>query len=194
MASKGFFLVLEGIDGSGKTTIARLLARTFKDALVTREPTLDSVPGKKIQAILRHEQAAPSPLAFQKLYIADRREHVANVIKPALAKGKLVICQRYVLSTLAYGTAFGVPRAKLAHRVITPDLTIFLDIPATLAMRRINARNQGKDYFEKKEKLEKIRKAYLKLAKPQGAVVIDGKPKPEVIAKQIWDILQTYGL
>lgn len=176
------FIVLEGIDGCGKTTIAKLLAKQLGNVLVTKEPTAGS---KKIQAVLRHQAVAPRPLDFQKLYIADRLEHIIKVIAPALAKGKIVICQRYALSTFAYGTAFGASYDALRHRFLQPDFTFLLDLPADLAMKRIASRKQGREYFEKREKLAKIRKQYLKLAKKFKAVIIDARPKPEVIAKKI---------
>lgn len=190
MASKDKdrFIVLEGIDGCGKTTIAKLLAKNLK-ALITKEPTMQSVAGKKIHAILQHEKPAPAPLEFQKLYIADRLEHIEKIIKPALTKSKTVICQRYALSTFAYGMAFGVAEKDLQHEFLKPDLTILLDLSAEEAMQRIASRKQGREYFEKKEKLAKIRKHYLKLSKKFKAVIIDARPKPEVIAKKIWNML-----
>ena len=185
---QGKFIVLEGIDGCGKTTIAQLLAKKIKNTWVTKEPTTETPAGKKIQAILRHKQPAPAPLIMQQLYITDRKAHTKK-IKAALAKGKIVICQRYALSTLAYGTAFGISQKALLHPYIKPDLTVLLDLPAEEAMKRIASRKQGREYFEKKEKLAKIRKQYLKLAKKYKAVIIDAKPATKVIVEKILSLL-----
>lgn len=187
---KGKFVVLEGIDGCGKTTIAKLLAPHLK-ALVTREPTSIGA-GRKIHNILRHRVKAPSPLEFQKLYITDRHAHLKRVILPALAQGKNVICQRYVLSTLAYGMAFGVAYDDIKHRVPKPDVTFLLDLPAKEAMKRIASRKQSNEYFEKLKKLEKVRRQYRLLAKRKNfgkIIVLDAQETPRVLISQIDEIL-----
>ncbi len=190
MASKGRFIVLEGIDGCGKTTIAKLLAPRLK-ALVTREPT-STGSGKKIHDILRHRVKAPSSVEFQKLYITDRHEHLKRVILPALALGKNVICQRYVLSTFAYGMAFGVAYEDMKHQVPKPDITFLLDLPATEAMKRIVSRKQSNEYFEKLKKLEKVRRQYRLLAKHKEfgkIIVLNALQTPHVLISKIDDIL-----
>ena len=195
MKNKGFFLVLEGIDGCGKTTIALRLAKRLRsgqaNVIVTKEPT---VANKKIHAILRQRTEAPRPLDFQKLYIADRLAHIKNVIKPALAKGKIVICQRYALSTFAYGMAFGVKLNDMKHDFLKPNMTILLDLAAKEAMRRIASRKQGREYFEKEVFLEKIRKQYLALAKKQNAKIIDALLSPKEIVDNLMDLITARGV
>ena len=186
MEKSGKFIVLEGLDGSGSSTQCELLknylaVRGIK-AIVTKEPTTAS---KKIHAVLRHRTVAPSPLEFQKMYIADRLAHIKNIIVPALAKGKTVICQRYALSTFAYGTAFGVSQKDLRHDFLRPDISFLLDLPANIAMKRIESRKKTTEYFEKTQKLAKIRGQYLKLAKKFKAIIIDARPIPELIVKKI---------
>lgn len=181
MASKGFFIVLEGIDGCGKSTIAKLLAKKL-NVWSTKEPT----PG--LQKRIEAARSKLSVLDMQKLYIADRIAHT-NKIKAALVKGKTVICQRYALSTFAYGTAFGVSQKDLQHDFLTPDITFLLDLPAQEAMKRITMRKETKEFFEKKEKLEKIRKAYLKLAKSHHALIIDARATPDVLIKELTDVI-----
>lgn len=187
MASNGKFIVLEGIDGCGKTTIATLLAKKLGNTWITKEPTSAN---KKIQAILRHQQSAPSPLELQKLYIADRLSHTKKIKR--ILETRNVICQRYAMSTFAYGTAFGVSQKDLQHDFLKPDMTFLLDIPVELAMKRIAGRKQDREYFEKKEKLAKIRKKYLALDRKKifGKIIkIDARPAPEIIAKKIlWHI------
>ncbi len=184
---RGKFIVLEGIDGCGKTTVAKLLAPKLK-AWSTKEPTTTSGAGKKIKAILEHKKAAPPILELQKLYMADRALHTKK-IEAVLGAGKNVVCQRYAMSTFAYGMAFGIPHKDLKHKFLEPDMTFLLDLPAEIAMKRIKSRKQGLEYFEKQEKLKKIRAQYKKLAKQFGATIIDARLTPEVIAKKILAIL-----
>ncbi len=197
MASKGRFIVLEGIDGCGKTTIALRLAKMLRSGqakiIVTKEPTTQTATGKKIQVILQHKQPAPTAREMQQIYITDRFAHTKK-IHAELAKGKTVICQRYAMSTFAYGSAFGVPHKDMEHDFLKPDITILLDLSAEEAMKRIASRKQGREYFEKKEKLAKIRKKYLGLANKFDAEIVDAKPAPEVIVERIWDILKKHGI
>lgn len=196
MASRGLFIVLEGIDGCGKTTVAQALSRRLRQAgkktLITKEPTLSSAPGKKIAAILQHKLPAPPPTDFQKLYIADRLRHIEKTLRPALSKGVIVICQRYALSTYAYGTAFGVAEKDLMHDVLKPDATFFLDIKVSLALKRIAARNQEVEYFEKRTLLKKIDRAYKQLMrnkKQWPVTVLDASEAPGAIVTKIVDKL-----
>ena len=122
------------------------------------------------------------------------RQYIKKVIAPALAKGKTVICQRYALSTFAYGLAFGVSLADMKHDFLKPDMTILLDLPAKEAMKRIATRKQGREYFEKEVFLEKIRKKYLKLSKTHSAIIIDAKPAPEQIVDNIVDLITAMGV
>ena len=193
---KGKFIVLEGIDGCGKTTIAKLLAVKLRKAgntvLVTKEPTRTTVAGKKIYQILQHQISAPSPLDFQKLYIADRLEHTQKTIEPAIAQGTVVICQRYALSTFAYGMAFRVPRDKLEHEFLEPDMTFFLKLSVMDAMERIRSRDQGTEYFEKRERLRKISSAYNTLVQQKNfgpIVVLEAVFSPHVLISQICALL-----
>src|SRR3989344_5348600 len=112
MASLGKFIVLEGIDGCGKTTIAGLLAKKMK-AWSTKEPT------RKLQKKIEATRSKLSVLDMQKLYIADRITHTKK-IKTTLAKNKTVICQRYAMSTFAYGSAFGVKKKDIEHDFLMP--------------------------------------------------------------------------
>ncbi len=185
MKSNGRFIVLEGIDGCGKTTIAKLLAKELSNTLITKEPTASS---KKIHAVLQHRAQAPKPLDFQKLYIADRLIHIKKVIVPALKKGETVICQRYAMSTYAYGMAFGLKEKDVTHEFLIPDVTFILDLPTSVAMERIKKRKEEKEYFEKREKLAKIRKQYLVLAKKSifgKIIIIDATATPAIIIKNI---------
>ena len=196
---RGTFIVLEGIDGCGKTTIAKLLAAKLRKAgekvIVTGEPTNGPI-GKKIHDILQGKLPAPAPIDFQKLYIADRLYHTERIIKPVLMSGSTVICQRYALSTFAYGTAFGVSRGALRHNFMKPDMTFFLDLSAEDAMRRIKRRGDGTEYFEKQNRLEKVSVAYRKLARGRSfgpITTLDAMLSPRMLISQIDTILAHSG-
>lgn len=203
---RGIFIALEGIDGCGKTTVAKLLSVWLKkrgfETLNTKEPTISSPAGEKIYAVLNHRVPAPSPLDFQKLYVADRTHHVARIITPALKRGMTVISQRYMLSTFAYGTAAGISYMKLMklHRDMmgknfrVSDVTCILDLPPRLAMQRIARRGAAPEYFEREKKLSKVRKQYLWLTtkKDLGLLyVVDARPAPVVIFKKIQGFLRS---
>ncbi|MBU3942499.1 dTMP kinase [Patescibacteria group bacterium] len=106
----GKFIVIEGLDGSGKTVqvtkLAEFLVNNGQNVLVTEEPTINSEAGRKVKEILR-DHLEIDPLEFQKLYIQDRKENLNNQVIPALREGKTVISARYFFSTFAYGTAHG---------------------------------------------------------------------------------------
>ena len=174
---RGRFIVLEGIDGSGKTAIAEKLGKMIEEAghvvLHTKEPTDAGRFARKIRLILGGKSPVPPPIIFRELYIKNRLEHTIQVIEPALMQGNIVLCQRYALSEFAYGMARGGSYASiqlshdkiLKNHFIQPDLTIILDVPASVAIRRINRRGKIPDLFEKKEMLSRVRTAYKRLSK-----------------------------
>jgi dTMP kinase len=134
------FIVLEGIDGCGKSTQARLLYEWLmeqgKDVLLTAEPTCNRI-GTFIREILSgSEKVDPKTLAL--LFTADRCEHLKNEIVPALSEGRIVVSERYYHSTIAYQSAQGVNREWLFdinHFVLEPTLTIFLDVKPEIAVK-----------------------------------------------------------
>ena len=144
---RGRFIVLEGIDGSGTTTQARRLVEALRarghTCLQTAEPSGGEV-GRLIRAQLSTRgDARPDPRALALLFAADRLDHVAREIEPALAAGATVVCDRYVVSSWAY-QSLDFPadwvRAINAHAP-WPDLTLWIDLPVAEAQRRIHARS-----------------------------------------------------
>lgn len=190
--ARGLFIVFEGTDGSGLTTQAALLAEFLqkrgKQIMLTKEPTNNYI-GQLIRIILKKEQKA-SPLALQLLFSADRAHHLATEIEPALAAGKTVICDRYILSTLAFGTADGNDLEflkKINERFRVPDATFVIDVPPDVAIERIKKSRGEFELFEEKQKFEKIRANYLKLKNLWPNIfIIDGNRPRDVVFQDVW--------
>ena len=177
------FITLEGIEGSGKSTVCDRLAAWLKakrlDLLLTREPGSSSL-GRKLRAILLDmDSVGLSEQSELFLYLADRAQHVREVLNPALNAGKIVLCDRYADSTLAYqGYGRGVDLDELtlvnnmAIRGLWPDLTLLFDLDANVGLERARKRNlqeaieQSEGRFEAEELdfHQRIRQGYLKLA------------------------------
>lgn len=161
----GKFIVFEGIDGSGKTTQARLLIG--KLGLLGHSIIFTHEPYKNVD--LKYMEDL-NPEERQKLFIEDRREHLEEIILPALELGKVVICDRYFLSTLAYGISEDIELEKLiamheeilGDKFILPDQIFVLDVPEEEAMKRLIGKKLPLGHFEKSEKLKKIRGIYSK--------------------------------
>lgn len=187
----GKFVVFEGLDGSGQSTQAALLADYFikqgEKVLLTKEPTKTTVAGKKISQVL-DEKIKISPLALQELFVKDRAEHLKKEIIPALKQGKIVISDRYFFSTLAFG-GLDVPMNELVRlndKFIYPDIIFFLRVRPEECLRRIVSRGEGIKFFEKLNKLKKILKNYQKTIKIFTSVAtINGEKSIEAISKKI---------
>ena len=177
------FITVEGIEGSGKSTVCDRLAAWLQakglDLLLTREPGSSSL-GRKLRAILLDmDSVGLSEQSELFLYLADRAQHVREVLNPALNAGKIVLCDRYADSTLAYqGYGRGVDLDELtlvnnmAIRGLWPDLTLLFDLDANVGLERARKRNlqeaieQSEGRFEAEELdfHQRIRQGYLKLA------------------------------
>ncbi|ACX72871.1 thymidylate kinase [Methanocaldococcus vulcanius M7] len=161
------FIVFEGIDGSGKTTISKKLAKSI-NAFWTYEPS-NSVVGELIRKILSgNVKVDDKTLAL--LFSADRIEHNKK-IKEEL-RYRDVVCDRYLYSSIAYQSVAGVDEdfiRSINRYALKPDLVFLLICDIETALKRINT----KDIFEKKEFLEKVQEKYLDLAKKEGFVIID---------------------
>jgi dTMP kinase len=184
----GFFVVLEGIDGAGKSLQAARLADALRArgerVLATREPT-DGPHGRRYRAWARGECEA-SPAAVLELFVEDRREHVADVIAPALAAGEIVICDRYVASTRAYQSAAGVDPGDIERALATcpapdPDLTLWLRLPIVAALARL-ARGEL-ERFERADFLARVDAVYGAL----GLTPIDASGSPEAVTTALVD-------
>lgn len=199
--TQGRFITLEGIEGAGKSTVARfardwLAARGITTQL-TREPGGTPLAERVRSLVLDRQGEAITPVTETLLMFAARALHVENLIKPALARGEWVICDRFTDATRAYqGGGRGVSSAlieQLASAVqgkLTPDCTLLLDLPVVAGLERVKQRSGATptDRFEEEPArfFERVRDTYLALAKvePQRFRIIDAaKPLAEVQAQ-----------
>jgi len=192
----GLFLVFEGIEGSGKTLQLDFLARHLRgkgvDLLVTREPGGTSL-GRGIRRLLL-EDGDPCSMAELFLYLADRAQHVTQVVRPALEAGKTVLSDRYYPSTLAYqgyGRGLDVHFVREASFQATgglrPHLVVLLDLPVEEAMTRIRGRNLDRMERETLEFHARVREGFLAQAReePELFLVIDGARRPEEVFQDV---------
>jgi dTMP kinase len=188
----GKFIVIEGLDGSGKTTQIKYLGKFLRGkgikVLLTKEPTKDNVFGKKVDDVLHHRTKI-DPFQLQVLFTKDRGWNLKHIVEPALKAGKIVVCDRYFFSTFAFGGIdLNMERLiKLNDKFILPDLTIFVDVSPKECMRRILDREKESQtaFFEKEKKLEKVYKNYKKLSKRFNIRFINGERKINEIAKDV---------
>jgi dTMP kinase len=193
------FIAFEGGEGAGKTTQARLLSIWLRDqgfdVVMTREPGSTKM-GMRLRALLLDKQSSGlSPRAETLLYAADRAQHVAEVIQPALRRGAIVVTDRYVDSSLAYqgaGRELKVGEIAEINRWATsglvPDLTIVLDVPSDVGLTRF-ASPADRIESEPREFHERVRRGFRALAdaEPHRYLVIDGTRAQEEISRQIHD-------
>lgn len=200
MPAKGKLITLEGIDGSGKSTIARSLASNpdFSDFVFTREPTGSWIG----EAVNRAIHSDTDHLAELFLFVADHAEHVSKLILPTLESGRHVISDRYSASRYAYQgmtlqDRFGDPLRWIQdiHKgwTVVPDLTILFDIDPDISVARCGSRGD-KTKFEKVAFLEGVRRNYLRLAdeNPSSFVVIDASRSVEEIGSDVVRMISSF--
>jgi dTMP kinase len=169
--NNGTLIAFEGIDGSGKSTQAELAADALRaagyDPLLTREPT-DGPVGQRIRAMARSGERVP-PLVELGWFLEDRREHVSEVIAPALARGRVVITDRYTLSSVAYQGARGLAVEEILaaseRDFPLPDLVLVVELEAKLALERVRARGGlAEPSFEQLDFLERVAENFAQLS------------------------------
>ena len=204
MQSKGLLITFEGGDGAGKTTLiegmySHLLSK-HKPVLKTRAPGSTKV-GEVIRSLLLHRSDVPLEGRCELfLFLADRAQHMEEIILPALNAGKIVLCDRFNDSTVAYqGVARGLDPVwvrslcKFATKGVEPDLTFYLDIDPKVGLQRATDKEGRKDRIESEALSfhEKIRSAFHSIAKqePKRVVVLSGMDSPEQVLTQALESL-----
>lgn len=201
--AKGRFITLEGIDGAGKSTQHAWLVDTLRarghTVVATREPGGTPL-GEKLRALLLAE---PMHLETEALLMfAARREHIAQVIAPALARGDWVVCDRFVDASFAYqGGGRGLAEAKLQALKewtlgdFAPDLTLVFDAPVEVALQRLRANTPNPDRFEQEQAdfFHRVRDAYLAIAarEPGRVRVIDANQALAEVSKELEEVIAT---
>ena len=202
MGTQGRFITLEGIDGAGKSThlgfIAELLTRHGVSVRVTREPGGTRL-GEKLRELLLDPEQTLHPDTETLLLFAARQEHLHSVIRPALAAGQWVVCDRFTDATFAYqGWGRGIDLAKLevlelwVQGHLQPDLTLYFDVPTQVAQERIEA-TRTRDRFELEQQafFERVRNGYLDRAArhPDRIRILDSQRSLADVQKELEDIV-----
>jgi len=206
----GMFVTFEGTDGSGKTSVIKgLLARLDEmglhdDYLVTREPGGSRISEAIREVILDKKHTEMDRKTEALLYAASRRQHLVEKILPALADNKIVLCDRFVDSSLAYqgaGREIGVNEVAAINRFATgglsPDLTFYFDLDPTIGLKRIKTNRQGEVNRLDEEQLsfyQQVRAEYLELARqePVRIKTIDASQTESVVEAEVFSQLKKY--
>ncbi|MFO0725265.1 MAG: dTMP kinase [Myxococcota bacterium] len=191
-SSAGLLVVLEGIDGAGKTTLRDGLARRAQalghEVVCTKEPT-DGPLGQQIRALARAGRESVSPEEELRLFHEDRQQHVETLVLPALARGAVVLQDRSYFSTVAYQGERGLDRARLRALeesiAPVPDLLLVLDLPAEVSLARV-AKRGASDDFESLASLRRVREVFLGF---EGKHVIDATQGPDRMLDQAWALV-----
>lgn len=203
LENKGIFISFEGADGSGKTTQVKLVSEYLKqknkDFIATRDPGGTEL-GRTIRKILLNSTEHIYPTCELFLYLADRAQHIDEKILPALKENKIVLCDRFIDSTLAYqGYARKLDKNiinqlnEIVTHSLNPDITILFDVDTNIAIKRIG---QKKDRLESENSdfHQKVRQGYLKLAQkfPERIKVINANQRIEKVFNDTVEVLESY--
>lgn len=190
----GFFIAIEGIDGSGKTTLANKLGEKLSNdykVFVTKEPS-DSEYGKQLREAFEKERLSVSDELD--LFIKDRELHTENTIKPLLKDGYIVITDRYYFSNIAYQGAYGISVEKIKamnKKFPLPDLVLYLILDIDTALKRIDIARGNTNKVETKQNILKVKSIYDTLEKEYNNIfkqVDTNKPEKDVL-KQAFDTI-----
>jgi dTMP kinase len=193
MAGKGLFIVLEGIDGSGKDTHIKFLAKELRElgyaVVETAEPSRDRVGTFLKRYAKRKEERLPAE-SEALLYASDRFDHVKNVIKPALRRDQIVISARYYYSSMAYQGAVGVDLdwiKEMNRFALKPDLAVLLDILPEYSLHRLKRR---RSIYEDSDYLRKVRDIYIRLVNEGELVKVDADRPKRVVQGELLSMIQ----
>ncbi len=188
MRKKGVFIIIEGLDGSGKTTQAVLLTKKLSQSynvFCTAEPSNGKIGTFIRESCLYGEKRIPTE-AEALLFAADRIEHLQNEIRIALDEGKLVICDRYIYSSLAYQGSTGLSLdwiKTINARALQPDFAFFIDVDPKRVLERLQRK---KSVMETLETQQQVREVYLKFVEKGELLIIDGDKPKDVVAEALY--------
>jgi len=192
--SKAAFIVIEGGDGAGKTAQAQALCSSLRSMGYKVHPTAEpsrTAVGRLIRRdVLQTEKMPPEVEAL--LFAADRFLHLQSEIRPALAAGKTVVCDRYMYASFAYQGAQGVDLnwlREINRFAEKPDLAIYLDVPPEIGLKRIRRK---KSLLEKLELQRQVRKEYLKLARAGELVLVDSNQPTERVSEAVLALVERH--
>lgn len=194
---KGYFIVIDGLDGAGTTTQTKIIANYIfnkkkeNHVLLTREPS-NSPYGLKIREKLKNDKnPKENAEEYFSLFLLDRKHHLDNVIKPNLANGIHVVCDRYEISTYAYQQTQGIDKYNIfkEHRkkkIVYPDITFLLDINPEISMKRLETSGEKREVFEQLEFQKELRENYLDAMNIYPNIILVNGSKPiEIVYNNI---------
>jgi dTMP kinase len=199
MTTPARFVVLEGGDASGKSTQVAALTKRLREEGLEVEATFEpgaTALGERLRAVLLEDEIPLDPVAEALLMAADRAEHVAEMIRPALARGAWVVSDRFVPSSLAYqgvGRGLGVVEVDLINSMavggIVPDLVVVLDVPLDIARARLG---EHRDRLEGEDDAFAlaVHEAYRDLAEARGWMVVDASVPAANVAEAVWAVVR----
>ncbi len=187
MGKRGAFIVIEGLDGSGKSTQAKMLAAALRkeyDVVCTVEPSRGAI-GRFIRNRILFERFRPSASVEALLFAADRIDHVQREVAPALAEGRVVISDRYLYSSLAYQGSAGLSLdwiQTINVHSLKPDLALFIDVSPEVVLGRLRRK---KSVMETLEIQQKVRSIYLRYAEKGELAKIEGGNSKKTVAREV---------
>ncbi len=194
MTKRGAFICIEGIDASGKTTqthrLVRHLRRRGLDAVYTTEPSTGEI-GRLIRRYVLDTKKRVSVSVEALLFAADRVDHVEKTIKPSLQKGRIVICDRYLYSSLAYQGAADLDLGWIEHInrfALVPDLALFIDVSPEVVIERMKSKS-SRSVMETMQIQRRVCDIYLKLVKEGRLMTINGDKPVNAVADDILNIV-----
>jgi dTMP kinase len=194
MDRKGAFIVIEGLDGSGKTTQAKLLAANLRKkciAAYTAEPSQGKI-GKFIRSKILYGKTR-SPISLEALmFAADRIDHIKNEVLPQLKEGSIVICDRYIYSSLAYQGSAGLSQQwieAINEFALKPDFALFIDVVPERVLARLKRK---KSVMENLETQRKVREIYLQYVNNGALTLIDGDRTRKAVAKSVLETVANF--
>ncbi len=191
----GILIVIEGLDGAGLSTQAAALAEYLrgknKRVMLTKEPTASPI-GTLIKSALNRNLEL-SLFALQLLFAADRAEHLEKEIEPPLSANEIIISDRYILSSLAFGAVDNDVEflKEINSRFRKPDLTVIIDTPPRVCLARITRSRETVELFEEEKRLEKVREQFLALKSYfDNTFIVDGDREKAKVSKEIQEVVE----